>query len=102
MARLEPTMEVSVAPVKAWAMAVWHGSAEADTMQKAWRQKVHLGVQRKWKEVHGPAAATALSLVRAQWAWPAWHHFLTREKAVTARWLDPSHGGINLGFPQNT
>ena len=23
------------------------------------------------------------------------------EKAVTARWLDPSHGGINLGFPQN-
>jgi malonate-semialdehyde dehydrogenase (acetylating)/methylmalonate-semialdehyde dehydrogenase len=28
--------------------------------------------------------------------------FFTREKAVTARWLDPaSHGGINLGFPQN-
>jgi len=28
--------------------------------------------------------------------------FFTREKAVTTRWLDPSHGGINLGFPQNT
>ncbi|MGN7135420.1 CoA-acylating methylmalonate-semialdehyde dehydrogenase, partial [Rhodococcoides corynebacterioides] len=28
-------------------------------------------------------------------------HFFTRAKAVTARWLDPSHGGINLGFPQN-
>jgi malonate-semialdehyde dehydrogenase (acetylating)/methylmalonate-semialdehyde dehydrogenase len=28
--------------------------------------------------------------------------FFTREKAVTSRWLDPSHGGINLGFPQNT
>jgi malonate-semialdehyde dehydrogenase (acetylating)/methylmalonate-semialdehyde dehydrogenase len=27
--------------------------------------------------------------------------FFTREKAVTARWLDPSHGGINLGFPRN-
>ena len=27
--------------------------------------------------------------------------FFTREKAVTSRWLDPSHGGINLGFPQN-
>jgi malonate-semialdehyde dehydrogenase (acetylating)/methylmalonate-semialdehyde dehydrogenase len=27
--------------------------------------------------------------------------FFTREKAVTARWLDPSHAGINLGFPQN-
>jgi malonate-semialdehyde dehydrogenase (acetylating)/methylmalonate-semialdehyde dehydrogenase len=27
--------------------------------------------------------------------------FYTREKAVTVRWLDPSHGGINLGFPQN-
>ncbi|GAA1438474.1 CoA-acylating methylmalonate-semialdehyde dehydrogenase [Leifsonia poae] len=28
--------------------------------------------------------------------------FFTREKAVTSRWLDPSHGGINLGFPQTT
>jgi malonate-semialdehyde dehydrogenase (acetylating)/methylmalonate-semialdehyde dehydrogenase len=28
-------------------------------------------------------------------------HFFTRETAVTSRWLDPSHGGINLGFPQN-
>jgi len=27
-------------------------------------------------------------------------HFFTREKTVTSRWLDPSHGGINLGFPQ--
>ncbi|WP_308466458.1 CoA-acylating methylmalonate-semialdehyde dehydrogenase [Rathayibacter soli] len=27
--------------------------------------------------------------------------FFTRAKAVTSRWLDPSHGGINLGFPQN-
>ena len=34
--------------------------------------------------------------------------FFTREKAVTARWIDPatrsdsSHSGINLGFPQNS
>ena len=28
-------------------------------------------------------------------------HFYTRGKAITSRWLDPSHGGINLGFPQN-
>ena len=28
-------------------------------------------------------------------------HFFTRGKVVTTRWLDPSHGGINLGFPQN-
>jgi malonate-semialdehyde dehydrogenase (acetylating)/methylmalonate-semialdehyde dehydrogenase len=28
-------------------------------------------------------------------------HFFTRGKVVTARWLAPSHGGINLGFPQN-
>ncbi|APB00372.1 CoA-acylating methylmalonate-semialdehyde dehydrogenase [Nocardia seriolae] len=28
-------------------------------------------------------------------------HFFTRTKAVTTRWLDPSHGGLNLGFPQN-
>jgi malonate-semialdehyde dehydrogenase (acetylating)/methylmalonate-semialdehyde dehydrogenase len=28
--------------------------------------------------------------------------FFTREKAITSRWLDPAtHGGINLGFPQN-
>lgn len=26
--------------------------------------------------------------------------FFTREKAVTSRWLDPSHGGVDLGFPQ--
>ncbi len=25
--------------------------------------------------------------------------FFTRGKVVTSRWLDPSHGGINLGFP---
>ncbi len=25
--------------------------------------------------------------------------FFTRGKVVTQRWLDPSHGGINLGFP---
>jgi malonate-semialdehyde dehydrogenase (acetylating)/methylmalonate-semialdehyde dehydrogenase len=27
--------------------------------------------------------------------------FFTRGKVVTSRWLDPDHGGINLGFPQN-
>ncbi len=25
--------------------------------------------------------------------------FYTRGKVVTSRWLDPSHGGLNLGFP---
>ncbi|MDJ0360011.1 CoA-acylating methylmalonate-semialdehyde dehydrogenase [Rhodococcus sp. H29-C3] len=29
-------------------------------------------------------------------------NFFTRGKAVTSRWLDPSHGGINLGFPENS
>jgi malonate-semialdehyde dehydrogenase (acetylating)/methylmalonate-semialdehyde dehydrogenase len=29
-------------------------------------------------------------------------HFYTRGKAVTSRWLDPSHGGVNLGFPVNS
>jgi malonate-semialdehyde dehydrogenase (acetylating)/methylmalonate-semialdehyde dehydrogenase len=28
-------------------------------------------------------------------------HFFTRGKVITSRWLDPSHGGLNLGFPQN-
>ena len=28
-------------------------------------------------------------------------HFFTRGKVVTQRWLDPSHGGVNLGFPTN-
>ena len=27
--------------------------------------------------------------------------FFTKTKVVTSRWLDPSHGGLNLGFPQN-
>ncbi|GHE28050.1 methylmalonate-semialdehyde dehydrogenase (acylating) [Streptosporangium violaceochromogenes] len=26
-------------------------------------------------------------------------HFYTRGKVVTSRWLDPGHGGVNLGFP---
>lgn len=29
-------------------------------------------------------------------------HFYTRGKVVTTRWPDPSHGGINLGFPQSS
>lgn len=29
-------------------------------------------------------------------------HFFTQGKVITTRWLEPSHGGINLGFPQNT
>jgi len=29
-------------------------------------------------------------------------HFFTRTKAITTRWLDPSHGGLNLGFPQHS
>jgi malonate-semialdehyde dehydrogenase (acetylating)/methylmalonate-semialdehyde dehydrogenase len=28
-------------------------------------------------------------------------HFFTRGKVVTQRWLDPSHGGLDLGFPQH-
>lgn len=28
--------------------------------------------------------------------------FFTQEKAITSRWLDPSHGGIDLGFPRNS
>ncbi|MCC5868050.1 MAG: CoA-acylating methylmalonate-semialdehyde dehydrogenase [Gammaproteobacteria bacterium] len=27
--------------------------------------------------------------------------FFTRGKVVTSRWLDPSHGGLNLGFPEH-
>ena len=29
-------------------------------------------------------------------------HFFTRGKVITSRWLDPSHGGVNLGFPTQT
>jgi malonate-semialdehyde dehydrogenase (acetylating)/methylmalonate-semialdehyde dehydrogenase len=29
-------------------------------------------------------------------------HFFTRGKVVTSRWLDPSHGGVDLGFPTQT
>jgi len=28
--------------------------------------------------------------------------FFTQQKAITTRWLDPSHSGINLGFPQTS
>jgi malonate-semialdehyde dehydrogenase (acetylating)/methylmalonate-semialdehyde dehydrogenase len=29
-------------------------------------------------------------------------HNFTARQGVTSRWLDPSHGGIELGFPQGT
>ena len=29
-------------------------------------------------------------------------HFYTRGKVITTRWPDPSDGGVDLGFPQNT
>jgi malonate-semialdehyde dehydrogenase (acetylating)/methylmalonate-semialdehyde dehydrogenase len=29
-------------------------------------------------------------------------HFYTRGKVVTSRWPDPSHAGVNLGFPVNS
>ncbi|MCU1431458.1 MAG: methylmalonate-semialdehyde dehydrogenase [Actinotalea sp.] len=29
-------------------------------------------------------------------------NFFTRGKVVTSRWLDPSHGGVDLGFPTHT
>jgi malonate-semialdehyde dehydrogenase (acetylating)/methylmalonate-semialdehyde dehydrogenase len=32
---------------------------------------------------------------------PRGFDFYTQEKAITSRWLDPSHGGLNLGFPQH-
>ncbi|HLR94598.1 MAG TPA: CoA-acylating methylmalonate-semialdehyde dehydrogenase [Jiangellaceae bacterium] len=32
---------------------------------------------------------------------PAGMAFFTQEKVVTSRWLDPSHGGVNLGFPEH-
>jgi malonate-semialdehyde dehydrogenase (acetylating)/methylmalonate-semialdehyde dehydrogenase len=28
--------------------------------------------------------------------------FFTRGKVITTRWLDPSHGGLELSFPQNS
>ncbi|TNC19962.1 CoA-acylating methylmalonate-semialdehyde dehydrogenase [Amycolatopsis alkalitolerans] len=33
---------------------------------------------------------------------PEGFHFFTRTKVVTSRWPDPSHGGVNLGFPRNS
>jgi malonate-semialdehyde dehydrogenase (acetylating) / methylmalonate-semialdehyde dehydrogenase len=29
-------------------------------------------------------------------------HFFTRDKVITTRWTDPSHRGIDLGFPTNS
>ena len=66
----------------AWAKAVWSASSAAQIMEAAWRKQVHLGAQPDWKAVHGPAAATAMSLRRAGWAWPSWKHFLTKEKLL--------------------
>ncbi|MBO0701499.1 MAG: CoA-acylating methylmalonate-semialdehyde dehydrogenase [Candidatus Dormibacteraeota bacterium] len=45
-----------------------------------------------WRQsLFGDARAYGLDGVR----------FFTQSKAVTQRWLDPSHGGVDLGFPQH-
>ena len=78
--------------------------------------------QRRWSR---PAASTTTcrlaSTCRSRCRWPLYSfggwkdslfgdthahgaegvHLFTRGKVVTSRWLDPSHGGLNLGFPQN-
>ena len=59
MLKLEPTMELSCAPVQAWSMAIWNRCGVMDLLSKAYRNNVHLALQGSWKKVHCPAGATA-------------------------------------------
>ena len=52
----------------------------------------------RWPTTRSAAGRTRCSATRTRTA-PEGVHFFTRGKVVTSRWLDPSHGGINLGFP---
>jgi DNA-binding transcriptional MocR family regulator len=74
-----------------------------------------VGTQVVQPKVRGPVELSSLyDDLRAAWREPrdGRHqradtgadgvHFYTRGKVVTSRWLDPSHGGINLGFPTQT
>src|SRR4051794_15041245 len=49
-------------------------------------------------ELVGKVVVKAKRVWSREWGTPS----LARPgKVVTSRWLDPSHGGLNLGFPQN-
>jgi malonate-semialdehyde dehydrogenase (acetylating)/methylmalonate-semialdehyde dehydrogenase len=79
-----------------------------------------LGIQSA-QVAFAEAADIEVAVASAQAAFPAWKDtslakrnsiiFNFRQlldqrtgelaEIITSRWLDPSHGGINLGFPQN-
>jgi len=97
LARMEPTMQVSGYPIRLWCSAIWDGHQHeypyevqlpfretAELMQEAWRTTRALAVKPNWKDVHGPAAAITMHLRRADWQWPRWYVWKTRDK----HWID--------------
>ncbi len=58
-------------------------------------------VLKPWEK--DPSASLLLASLWAEAGLPdGVFNVVQGDKAVTSRWLDPSHGGVNLGFPVNT
>eukprot|EP00959_Pyramimonas_sp_CCMP1952_P383689 8040890-Pyramimonas_sp.AAC.1 len=48
-------------------------------MVKVWRrQQQEVGMKPVWAQVRGPAGAVIMSLMRAQWSWPAWRTVIAK------------------------
>ena len=85
--RAEPAHALRVPPVMQWSSAVWDGTVDEQTLKGAWMRQLPriaaLSGQSKnirASAVHGPAAAVAVALKMAGWAWPHPCSFLTRDK----------------------
>ena len=66
LAKMEPTMLVSVAPIRRWACAIWDGTGDNELMLNSWFNP-RINRDLTWNQVIGPATAVAMSLRRAQW-----------------------------------
>ena len=69
-------------PVRMWSNALWDSPNQSEMMTEAWlqtRQFANTKPQPDWRGVTGPAAAVAMSIRRAEWTWPRYNKFVTRD-----------------------
>jgi hypothetical protein len=90
--------------VALWALAlsalavIWHASSCAVRVLR-FRASMTQRTQRNRGDVRRPFLGRHFGDTHAHGE--EGFHFFTRGKVITTRWLDPSHGGLNLGFSQN-
>ena len=78
MYKCDPALDADVAPLLAWARAIWDQAAPKEDMMAAWRrQMIDMGPKPRWAQVRGPASACRSTLCRMGWPWPRYDTFVT-------------------------